>query len=311
MKRLSLVIAITLLRMAAASEAPKTLEGHAAPVSCVAFSMDGKRIYSGDEEGNLIAWDVATSAQAWKTHVHTGKVYDVSCSADGRIATGGSDYLVRITDAKGGNLGILEGHQERVYCVRFAPDGKTLASCSKDEEARLWDLEKRETIRTFGGHQDQVRALEFLPTDANKVVTLTRGGALRLWDIKTGKEEAAFDGGHTDRVYGLAVSPDGKTIATAGKDKLVILWDLAERKKRLVLTGHTDKAGAVVFSPDGKTLASAGSDKVIRLWDSAGKSVGELTGCDASIDGLAFAPDGKSIAASAANYTVYIWPLSK
>src|SRR5258708_33617022 len=73
--------------------------------------------------------------------------------------------------------------------------------------------------------------------------------------------------GHTDPVWGVAFSPDGKTLATASDDKTVRLWDVAERQPiGAPLTGHTGAVYSVAYSPDGQTPATARDDKTVRLW---------------------------------------------
>src|SRR5690348_6713248 len=91
--------------------------------------------------------------------------------------------------------------------------------------------------------------------------------------------------GHTDEVYALAFSPDGKALASAGQDASIRMWDLAAGKERAVLTRRGENEGlrhtvyCVAFSPDGKTLASGGNEDVIRLWDLAtGKERAALKG---------------------------------
>jgi WD40 repeat protein len=73
--------------------------------------------------------------------------------------------------------------------------------------------------------------------------------------------------GHSDRVYSVALSRDGKTLASASMDKTIKLWDVASGKNTAALTGHSDYVYSVAFSPDGKTLASGSYDKTIKLWD--------------------------------------------
>src|SRR5262245_53981161 len=104
---------------------------------------------------------------------------------------------------------------------------------------------------------------------------------------------------HTALVHSVAVSPDGKTLATAGFDKVIKLWSLEGGTPREVktLSGHTEPVYCVVFSPDGKTLASSSLDKTIRTWSiPEGKPGHEMKGHTDIVDTLAFSPDGKFLA---------------
>jgi len=72
--------------------------------------------------------------------------------------------------------------------------------------------------------------------------------------------------GHQALVYSLAFSPDGKLLATAGFDNVVIIWDFSTAKELLQLKGHTGPVYCVAFNKDGSLLASSSADKTIRLW---------------------------------------------
>lgn len=114
--------------------------------------------------------------------------------------------------------------------------------------------------------------------------------------------------GHKDRVLTLALSPDGKTLASGGLDKTIILWDLASHKTIAQLTGHTNNINSVAFSPDGKLLASASDDKTVIIWDLVThKAVATLTNHTDKVNSVAFGPDGKLLASASTDKTIILW----
>jgi WD40 repeat protein len=127
-------------------------------------------------------------------------------------------------------------------------------------------------------------------------------GVLQVSDLEGGKVLAQFQG-TAGAIIGVAISPDDRLVATAGRVRNepqlgeVKLWDFDTRQERLTLHGHTSWVLSVAFSPDGRLLASGGFDKVARIWEVAsGELVAELPQLDSIIDVVAFSPDGKHVA---------------
>jgi WD40 repeat protein len=115
-------------------------------------------------------------------------------------------------------------------------------------------------------------------------------------------------GEHTNGIYGVSFSPDGKRLASASFDNTVKLWDATTGKEIKTLNGHTYWVYGVSFSPDGKRLASASADNTVKLWDTTtGKEIKTLNGHTNSVNGVSFSPDGKRLASASGDNTVKLW----
>jgi WD40 repeat protein/serine/threonine protein kinase/tetratricopeptide (TPR) repeat protein len=113
---------------------------------------------------------------------------------------------------------------------------------------------------------------------------------------------------HTEGVVAVCWSPDGKWLASCGRDKTLRVWDAVTGKEKCILLGHTAGVQAVAWSPDGKQLASSGADKTIRVWDLAtGATKLTVRGHGASVDSVCWSPDGSQLASASDDTTIRIW----
>ncbi len=114
--------------------------------------------------------------------------------------------------------------------------------------------------------------------------------------------------GHDGQVWGLAYSPDGERLATAGDDATVRVWDVRTWQPVLTLTGHSDVVHEVAFGPDGTRIATASFDDTARVWDAAtGTELLVLRGHSDDVVDVAFSPDGQRLATGSRDATVKIW----
>ena len=211
---------------------------------------------------------------------HTGYVWCVAFSSDGkRIVSGSDDKTIRLWDAETGEQRQhLEGHQHRVSSVGFSPEGRRIVSGSYDKTIRLWDAETGEQLGQPLEHQDQVWCVGFSP-DGRRIVSGSYDRTIRLWDAEIGRQLGKPLEGHQDGVPFVEFSPDGRHIVSGSYDKTIRLW-CTETGEQLgqPLEGHQDGVRSVAFSPEGKRVVSGSDDKTIRLWDAEGELPWRLKG---------------------------------
>jgi RNA polymerase sigma factor (sigma-70 family) len=200
-------------------------------------------------------------------------------------------------------------HASWVSSVVFTPDGESLLSASSD--IRLWDRATGKELRRFTGHKHYHYGLA-LSADGKTLVSAGDDGAVRVWELATGREALAIPKAHEgSMVRGVALSPDGKTLASGGGDngrRALVLWDAVTGKPLHVLGEKKDHVTCVAFSPDGKVLASAGQDTAVCLWDVAtGRLRRRLWGHDRKVSSLAFLPDGKRLISGGHDDTLRLW----
>jgi predicted NACHT family NTPase len=132
-------------------------------------------------------------------------------------------------------------------------------------------------------------------------------GAVRLWDIRTGKEILTCKE-HRSWVYSVAFSPDSKILASASYDQTVKLWDANSGLCFKTLQGHTDWIISVAFHPQGNFVATGSYDRTIKLWDvSTGTCLQSFGGHSHRVTSVTFHPQGNLIATGSFDQTVSLW----
>jgi len=191
-----------------------------------------------------------------------------------------------------------------VRAMTLTPDGRVLAVGHASGSVLLWNAVESREIRRLQAGPGELTALALTPDGAQLLV----GGEqfARHWDLAAGKETDLS--GDLAPVSALALALGGNRLAVIGPDHKVRLWDLAERKERVVLPAEQQRAGCLLFTPDGKTLVTGGADRTVRLWEvETGQELLAIRGHTGPVTALAFSKEAMLLVSAGDDKTVRLW----
>jgi len=279
-------------------------------LSSIAFSPGGALLASGHQDGTIRLWDVekGTEKQRWQAGPQT--IGAVAFSLDGRtLASGGPWGNIRLWDvATGRERNPTEEPHGYINHVRFTSNGTGLISISRDRRILWWDLATQTPRRQFTWTGPGGIHAELSP-DGNTLAVGTwvdfkaRKWEVRLWDVRSGKPGRLL-GKIEPGFWPLAFSPDGRLVASGGRDHVIHLWEVSSGQEIQQIKDVADEVISLSFSPDSKALAwgtyPAGplaAKPALHLRDLAsGKERCDFNLHFSYVTSLAFSPDGKIIA---------------
>ena len=300
---------------------------------------DARRVAFASRSGSVTFWDLESGARlaGFKSNAQGGTAIAITPD-EKRIASAhriapGRPAVINVWNVEEGALHKrLVGHAQAVVEMAFSPDGMLLAtSGGSDEQQRtpgevcLWDVEKGTMIASLKGHASIANNVAFSPD--GKILASVSGapfaynqrpvaGELILWDVPSGNRIANSTTPDWTTLYAVTFSPDGETVAAAGKSQgysgekgsQVFLFDADDLTPREGIFGAPPNICGLAFSTDGTRLAIGCINGAIELFDvKSEKRLANLLGHDGPVARLAFTPDGAELVSAAQDGVVKRW----
>jgi WD40 repeat protein len=332
------------IRDLASGKILRTLLGHEAAITSIAFSPDGKRLASSSADKTARVWDLSDSKfPELQKIVQPTAISAVALSADAtQLFCAAGDNVIRCwAVADGTEVRTFTGHSASVSSLSVS--GQTLVSGAADSTVRVWNLQTGAIIRSIN-HAAAVSSIAVSP----KGLIIASGGAdklVKLWTASTGAPIVSLTG-HAAAIVGLRFNADGSKLVSGSNDG-VWVWDVIGKRRLetfaltqvelrgvgfsgdLIPTGiadgsvrllsphlvrlidaHVGGSNSVAFSADAKRLVTSGADKTVKFWSVAdGKQLGTFAGPTDVVTKVVVTPDGKRVVAGGLDKTVRVWPL--
>mmetsp|Transcript_17115 Transcript_17115/g.28138 ORF Transcript_17115/g.28138 Transcript_17115/m.28138 type:complete len:1375 (-) Transcript_17115:189-4313(-) len=249
----------------------RTLLGHTDTVR--ALQVRGDVGVSASDDGLVMAWDVKTSGSTATLRGHRGAVWSVALSptTPDVVVSGGTDMTVRVWSISGGKETlVIDAHTDWIHSVVYTPDGKYIATASKDHTAKLFDAATGGMVQEMPGNDSYKSVVAGV--GARTVVTVCLGEGIMIWDGINGNRDKQLEG-HSGGAKCLSMSRDESLLASVGlSDKTVRLWDMCQgrddsMKESVVLDVFDSDISSVCVTPDGALLVVGTESGAILVFD--------------------------------------------
>ncbi|MBN2735559.1 MAG: WD40 repeat domain-containing protein [Spirochaetales bacterium] len=225
------------------------------------------------------------------------------------LITANIDQNIRIWDMTEGALkNVLHGHDSVIFTLTMTADGNKIVSSSGDGSIKTWDFELKENLQSFKGNYE-LSGSSIISFD-DKYLFTSYKNYMKVWDLQAGKFLKHITG-QTGSIYDIAVSPDGKSLASAGESGEILIRDIPAFDLVRTIDTQAGPVSQISFSPDSRFLASGNYDHNINVWNvETEENIKTLNEQGSRINSLMFSKKNPWIISSRNDGIINIWDFS-
>ncbi|MDE0938169.1 MAG: WD40 repeat domain-containing protein [Mariniblastus sp.] len=228
-------------------------------------------------------------------------------SPDGRFlaVSGWSSLTVWEIESEEKRWSIEQHHDQMNVAFRFSPDGRWLASTDRNNKIKILDALTGKESLELSGHESRCTCLCY-SADGRYLVSGGYDDNAKLWNTNTGALVDTFDS--RTMVESIAISPNGKLIASGTRGGLIRIWDIQLKEELSPLVGHSGTVNSIVFNPSSTRLVSGGGDGTVRIWDhNSGEQLRTLREHGGAVNSVAISPNGEFLASGNQGRSIVLW----
>lgn len=247
----------------------RTLSDHSGRVRCLAIDGSDRILASGSADKTIKIWDLKTgnllqTLGGW-FFGHSDEVSALAFDRTGRILVSGStDKTLKIWDLRTGReIDTITGNAAQILSLAIDPAGKTIISSGLEKNIRVRQLKTGKLVRSISGNAGYVFSVAIHP--AGQILASGSLSKIKLMRLDQ-KEELHTLSGHSNSVYALDFSSDGKMLVSGSFDRTVRLWEVETGREIDRLSESKTPIYAIAFLPDGQTIVSGSEDGTLNFW---------------------------------------------
>jgi eukaryotic-like serine/threonine-protein kinase len=283
-------------------------EENVGPIHSTALMPDGQTLLAATEDGGISFWNTSDWKLRNRGAVNSGAIMVMAISANGLLlatatSTDNDIKLWSLPDLL--PCGVLPGHGKEITALAFSHRGEMLASISRDYSVRIWDPRNRRLLVTRDPRMNYLHDIAFTADDSRLLVA-GHEGVTQVWELASDSCERSLRS-TAGPIYSVAISPDGRQVATGAGDGTLHLWnDAADPEKTRLIENVEGRDLAI--TPDKKQAAISGGDGQISFYDLAtGSPLRKFAAHPSRSDGIGFSHRGNLMAVGFDDLSIRLW----